>query len=386
MRIVTIVGARPQFIKAAPLSVELRREHEEFLVHTGQHYDDNMSAVFFRELDIPAPDLDLGVGSGSHAEQTAAMLCGIEHVLRKRNPDAVLVYGDTNSTLAGALAAAKLHIPIAHVEAGLRGFNREVPEEVNRVLADHLSTWLFAPSQTAVAHLANEGIRERVHNVGDIMTDSVRLFAPRAAKESTILERLHLTPKEYCLATVHRAANTDCRDNLSCILRAFEHLPRPVVLPLHPRTRAAMARHGIDITDGHGKPGESLARSQIMLTEPLGYLDMLQLQQHAAVILTDSGGMQKEAYYLRVPCVTLREETKWTEWQETIEAGWNRLLDSMTPESILAATVASCQELPPTHPVLYGAGDTAKKILQILSNARCNAALSSNETSPDELL
>ncbi len=357
MRIVTIVGARPQFIKAAPLSAELRRRHEEYLVHTGQHYDDNMSDVFFRELNIPPPDRHLGVGSGSHAAQTAAMLERIEAVLLEVKPDAMIIYGDTNSTVAGALAAAKLHIPVAHVEAGLRSFDRRMPEEVNRVVADHLSTWLFAPSQVSMRQLASEGITEGVHDVGDIMADSVRLFAPLARERSDVLARLGIKPGEYFAATVHRAANTDDAERLAGILEGLSSTPRPVVLPLHPRTRAAIRRHGLQaaVESQDGK---------LTITEPLGYLDILQLQQNAAAILTDSGGIQKEAYYLGVPCITLRDET---EWVETVEAGWNRLV-GVNPEQIIAATedIGAVAQRP--HPTLYGDGHSAERIVSCMAD------------------
>lgn len=357
MRFVTIVGARPQFIKAAPLSAELRRRHEEFLVHTGQHYDDNMSDVFFRELNIPPPDRHLGVGSGSHATQTAAMLERIEAVLLEVKPDAMIIYGDTNSTVAGALAAAKLHIPVAHVEAGLRSFDRRMPEEVNRVVADHLSTWLFAPSQVSVRQLAAEGITEGVYDVGDIMADSVRLFAPLARERSKVLETLGLKRGEYFVATVHRAANTDDAGRLAGILEGLSNAPRPVVLPLHPRTRAAIRRHGLE-TAVESQDGK------LMIIEPLGYLDILQLQQNAAAMLTDSGGIQKEAYYLGIPCITLRDET---EWIETVEAGWNRLVGAEAAH-IAEAVHESFARDRESRPVLYGDGHSAERIVAVLAD------------------
>ncbi len=355
MHFVTIVGARPQFIKAAPLSAELRKLHTEYLVHTGQHYDDNMSDVFFRELNIPLPDRHLGVGSGSHGTQTAAMLVKIEKVLEEVRPDAVIIYGDTNSTVAGALAAAKMHIPVAHVEAGLRSFDRRMPEEINRVVADHLSTWLFAPSQVSVHQLAAEGIVKGVHDVGDIMADSVRLFAPLARQRSVVLDRLGLKPGGYFVATVHRAGNTDDAKHLAGILKGLSSAPKFVVLPLHPRTRAAIRRHGLEsiLTAKDGK---------LIIIEPLGYLDMLQLQQNAAAILTDSGGIQKEAYYLGVPCITLRDET---EWVETVEAGWNRLVGA-DPQVIASAIADMALLSEPPHPPLYGDGYTAERIVEAL--------------------
>lgn len=365
MRWVTIVGARPQFIKAAPLSVRLRRSHTEYLVHTGQHYDENMSELFFRELEIPPPDRHLGVGSGAQGWQTGAMLERVERVLEELQPDGVIVYGDTNSTLAGALAAAKLQIPVAHVEAGLRSFNRKMPEEINRIVTDRLSHWLFAPSPTAVDQLASEGIGEGVYMVGDIMADSVRQFGPLARQRSDILQRLRLQPGEYGVATVHRAGNTDALDRLAGILEGLRRAPLPVVLPLHPRTRAAIRRHRLEVSCG-AAAGSSGGSDRLTAIDPLGYLDMLELQQHAAVILTDSGGMQKEAYYLGVPCVTLREET---EWVETVEAGWNCLAGS-DPARIAAAAEQSTGHPRPRRPTLYGDGRSAEQIVEILSPAR----------------
>ncbi|MCH8147001.1 MAG: UDP-N-acetylglucosamine 2-epimerase (non-hydrolyzing) [Planctomycetes bacterium] len=369
MRFVTIVGARPQFIKAAPLCAHLRRRHDEFLVHTGQHYDDNMSKVFFQELAIPEPDRHLGVGSAPHGRQTAAMLEQIEQVLEETEPDAVIVYGDTNSTLAGALAAAKMNVPVAHVEAGLRSFNRNMPEEVNRILSDHVCKWLFATSQTSVDQLAAEGIRNGVHNVGDIMADCVRLFSPKARSSSNVLSRLRLQPGTYAVATVHRAENTDAPERLSGILDGLRKVPYPVIFPMHPRTRAAIRKHGIDFVPDDGTAGADCAKPDrgIVVVEPLGYLDMLLLQQRAAVVLTDSGGVQKEAYYLGVPCVTLREET---EWVETVETGWNRLVGS-DPEKIVAA-VQRLQVPPPgERPMLYGDGHAAERIVDLLERGLC---------------
>jgi len=349
VKFATILGTRPQFIKASPLSHELRQHHEEVLVHTGQHYDSGMSDIFFKELALPVPDYHLGVGSGPHGAQTGAMLAAIEGVLQKEAPDAVIVYGDTNSTLAGALAAAKLHLPVAHVEAGLRSFNRRMPEEINRVLVDHLSTWLFAPSEVSREQLAREGIREGVHVVGDIMADAVRLHGERAAQSRT-LERLGLRPGAFYLATVHRAENTDEPDALRSILRALGALDKPVVLPIHPRTEKRAAE--LEITVG----------ANVRVLPPQGYLAMLALERGAACILTDSGGMQKEAYYLEVPCVTLRNET---EWVETVATGWNTLTGT-EPERILAA-VARRSDGGASHPELYGDGMTARRIAEILS-------------------
>lgn len=316
MPILTIVGARPQFIKAAAVGRELRQVAYEIIVHTGQHYDDNMSRVFFDELDIPRPDYNLGVGSGPHGAQTGAMLAAIEDVLIKEKPDQVIVYGDTNSTLAGALAASKLHIPVAHVEAGLRSFNRHMPEEINRVVTDHLADTLFCPSQTAVNNLAAEGITSGVHLVGDVMYESLMHAVAHAKKKSDILERLQLRAGEYILATVHRAENTDQPDKLRRILAAFHDISRqqPVVFPVHPRTREKMK----GLPDAH----DAIKTGGLRLLEPVGYLDMVRLETGAKAIMTDSGGIQKEAYWLGVPCVTLREET---EWVETVAQGWNVL-------------------------------------------------------------
>jgi UDP-GlcNAc3NAcA epimerase len=310
---VTIVGARPQFIKCAPVSRALRTEHEEILVHTGQHYDANMSDVFFTELAIPAPDYNLGIGSGPQGEQTGRMLAAIEEVLLREEPDMVLVYGDTNSTLAGALAAVKLHIPVAHVEAGLRSFDTSMPEEVNRIVTDHISDLLFCPTQTAVDNLAAEGITAGVHLVGDVMVDALLYNTGIAEQSSMVLEDLGLSESEYYVATVHRASNTDTEENLRSIVEAFEGISGPVVFPAHPRTVKYLKEYGLF---------DNLPEN-IRLTEPLPYLDMLHLMRHAKMILTDSGGVQKEAYILKVPCVTLRENT---EWVETLKDGWNVLV------------------------------------------------------------
>jgi UDP-N-acetylglucosamine 2-epimerase len=350
VKLVSVVGARPQFIKACPLSRELRLRHQEVLVHTGQHYDHGMSDVFFEELGIPAPEYHLGIGSATHGAQTGAMLTAVEAVLQKESPDAVIVYGDTNSTLAGALAAAKLHVPVAHVEAGLRSFNRHMPEEINRVVTDHVSTWLFSPSDVARQHLAREGIARGVHVVGDIMVDALRLHAARAATRPEALTRHGLHAGAYYLATVHRAENTDEAGTLRGIFTALGALDKPVALPLHPRTQKRMTELGIEI-DGH-----------VRMLPPQGYLDMLALQQGAVCVLTDSGGMQKEAYHLRVPCVTLREET---EWVETVAAGWNTVAGT-DPDRILAA-VARRPGPDTPHPDLYGDGTTARRIVEILA-------------------
>jgi UDP-GlcNAc3NAcA epimerase len=352
MKVVSIVGARPQFIKAAPLSRELRKAHQEVLVHTGQHYDPLLSAVFFEELDIPRPDYNLGVGSASHGQQTGEMLTRVEEILIQEDPDWVLVYGDTNSTLAGALAAVKLHIPVVHVEAGLRSFNRRMPEEINRVLTDHISTLLFCPTETAVRNLAQEGLTEGVHNVGDVMYDAALHNRRLAEEKSRILETLRLKPKGYLLATVHRPDNTDLPQNLRSIVAALSSLEATVLLPLHPRTRKAL--HELGITLG----------GNVRAVEPVGYLDMLMLEKNARLILTDSGGIQKEAYFFAVPCVTLRQET---EWVETVEAGWNVLVGADRRE--IVETVRSFRPQG-ERANLFGDGQASVKVVEILSGGK----------------
>ncbi len=340
--ILTIVGARPQFIKAAPVTTALQQAGiTEIMIHTGQHFDANMSAVFFEELGIPDPTHHLDIHGGGHGAMTGRMLQELEPLFEQHRPSAVLIYGDTNSTLAGALVAAKLHIPVAHVEAGLRSFNRRMPEEINRVLADHVSAMLFCPTPTAVENLAREGITHNVHMVGDVMYDATLAATVRAAKESTILSRLNLSPKTYAVATIHRAENTDDPAALHKIVNylAEQAVQQPIILPLHPRTRQKLAAAQITLPPS------------ITSIEPLGYLDMTQLAHHAALILTDSGGLQKEAYFHRVPCVTLRTET---EWVETITSGWNRLWS--VPE----------YTTPRTDIPAYGTGQAAKTIAKIL--------------------
>jgi len=348
-----VVGARPQFIKAAPVSKAIRKAgHQEILVHTGQHYDYGMSKVFFEELSISEPDVNLGVGSGAHGWQTGQMLIRIEKVLLAEKPDCVLVYGDTNSTLAGALAAVKLQIPLAHVEAGLRSFNREMPEEHNRVLTDHCSDFLFCPTQTAVVNLAKEGITHGVNLVGDTMYDAVLQFSGIAHERSTILQELGLKPKGYMLATVHRPYNTDIPENLRDILTAFLEIYEPIVFPVHPRTRQRIEEFGLNNQ-------ESEIRN-VTFIDPVGYLDMLLLEQHAKLILTDSGGMQKEAYFFKVPCVTMRPET---EWIETVETGWNEVVGADRKKIVKAGRSFNTDN---PHPALYGDGSTAEKIVAVL--------------------
>lgn len=357
MKLLAVVGARPQFIKAAAVSRALRATPgvREVLVHTGQHYDDNMSRVFFEELEIPEPGYHLGVGSGTHGAQTGRMLEAIEQVLLEERPDWVLVYGDTNSTLAGALAAVKLHIPVAHVEAGLRSFNRRMPEEINRVLTDHASDLLFAPTETAVRNLRREGIPgERIHLVGDVMYDAALYYGAKAKRVSRILDRLGLEPKGYVLATVHRAENTDDPARLHAIMGGLVEVAReiPVVLPLHPRTRVALEREGM--------LGE--VQVYLRLIPPVGYLDMVMLEQNARLIATDSGGVQKEAFFYRVPCVTMRDET---EWVELVESGWNRLAPPKNAAAISKAVFAHMGAVG-RDVDLYGGGEAAQRIVAVL--------------------
>lgn len=311
MKIVSIIGARPQFIKYAPLSKELRKLHRDVLIHTGQHYDYNMNKVFFDELGIPQPDYNLGVGSGTHGYQTGEMLKGIEEVLIKEKPDLVMVYGDTNSTIAGALSAAKLHIKVAHVEAGLRSFDRSMPEELNRVLTDHCSDYLFCPTQTAVNNLKREGITRGIYLTGDVMVDVLTQNREIAGK-SRILDDLGLESKQYLLVTIHRASNTDNRHNLVNIVDALCEINETIIFPVHPRTEKLLKEYGL----------YDRLNEKVKLTQPLGYFELLKLLSQAKKVLTDSGGIQKEAYILKVPCITLRENT---EWVETVEDGWNVL-------------------------------------------------------------
>ena len=347
--ILTVVGARPQFIKAAPVSRALASSFREVLVHTGQHYDYGMSDVFFEEMEMRPPDFHLGAGGGTHGEQTGKMLIEIEKILQSVKPDCVLVYGDTNSTLAGALAAAKTQIPLAHVEAGLRSYNRSMPEEINRVLTDHVSSLLFCPTDAAVANLAKEGITRGVHRVGDVMYDALLHNLAMARKRSTILQSLHLERGAYALATVHRAANTDDPARLVAILKALGSLSTRVIFPVHPRTRKLILEMSFVVSEN------------VLVTEPVGHFDVLVLQESADCILTDSGGMQKEAYLLGVRCITLREET---EWVETVEAGWNRLT-GVDPDDIRDAF----ENWQPAgeRPALYGNGNAAGEICEILS-------------------
>jgi UDP-GlcNAc3NAcA epimerase len=356
MKILTIVGARPQFIKAAAVSRALaahpRGKTAEIIAHTGQHFDSRMSDVFFDELSIAAPKYNLGISGGSHGAMTGRMLEAVEGILVKEAPDWVMIYGDTNSTLAGALAASKLHFPVAHVEAGLRSYNMRMPEEVNRIVADRLSAKLFCPTHASVSNLVKEGITAGVHLVGDVMYDTALHFAKVAVERSTIIESLGLQRKAYFLATCHRAENTDDRQNLTGIIRGLAEAAKlqPVVFPVHPRTRQQFERFELS---------ELLKR--ITLVEPVSYLDMVELERNALAIITDSGGVQKEAFFYRVPCITVRDET---EWVETVEAGWNLLVGSRADAISQAAKSLSDRTLLEIQP--YGSGHAAEKIAEIL--------------------
>lgn len=344
-----MVGNRPQFVKAAAVSRRLRERHEELLVHSGQHYDDELSEVFFRELSLPAPDRRLGIGSGSNADQVTRIMHAFEPVLEAERPDLVLVYGDTNTTLAGALSCARRSVWLAHVEAGMRSFDWSMPEERNRVLADHVSDLGLCPTPVAVENLEREGLGPSARLVGDVMADVSLAMSPVAERRSDVLERLALSPEEYLVLTVHRAGNVDHDAPLANLVELLRRLEAPTVFPVHPRTRAALERAG-------ALP-ELEALEHLRLVPPLGYLDFMKLLAHATVVLTDSGGVQKEAYLARVPCITLRDTTEWT---ETVELGWNRLA-GLEPAAVLAAL--GQVERPPAHPELYGGGRAGERIV-----------------------
>lgn len=354
-KIVTVVGARPQFVKAAMVSRLLCKDLriKEVIIHTGQHYDDNMSKIFFDDLDIPPISYQLGVGSSSQGKQTGEMIAAIETTLLQENPDWILIYGDTNSTLAAALAAAKLHIPIAHVEAGLRSYNRKMPEEINRLVADQLSDVLFTPTELAVINLKTEGFNDsRIIEVGDVMYDAALFFADKAGKKSRILQQLDIKDNEYILATIHRAENTNNKDRLLRIFTALEHVSAtlPIVMPLHPRTRKIMEEYEPNF----------LKNTHIRMIDPIGFLDMIKLEKNAALIITDSGGVQKEAFFYQVPCVTLRDET---EWVETVQLGWNKLVavnavNEIHDHILLSLGTAGLKDQFP-----YGKGDAAHRIV-----------------------
>lgn len=358
-KIISIIGARPQFIKMVMVKKELRKYEKftELLLHTGQHYDKNMSDVFFQDLEIDSPNFFFRLGSGNHGRQTGLMLKNIEKILVQEMPDFVLIYGDTNSTLAGALAAAKLHIPIGHVESGLRSFDMKMPEEINRKISDHLSTLLFCPSKNSVNNAKNEGISsDKLFLVGDIMYDAVLFFSEKVLKKNTVLSALKLDNKNYILATIHRAENTDDPVRLKKLMLNLEKLSKKytLVLPLHPRTRDAMKRYGIIFT----------SLSTLKLIEPVGYLTMSMLEKNAAIIITDSGGVQKEAYFHGVPCITIRDTT---EWPELIDEGWNCLCSSLEFDLLLYKVERMVQKTG-ERPQLYGNGNAAVQIVKHLYN------------------
>lgn len=358
-KVLTIVGARPQFIKAAAVSRAIANVPDmltEVMVHTGQHFDDNMSAVFFDELGIPAPAHNLEISSGTHGSMTGRMLSAVEQVMINEKPDWVLIYGDTNSTLAGALAAAKLHIPVAHVEAGLRSFNMRMPEEVNRILSDRVSTLLLCPTDEAVTNLSREGITAGVFNVGDVMYDVALHMRDKARAQSDVLSRLGLEPGKFVLATCHRQENTNDPQRLGAILEAFRRIAAEtkLVLPLHPRTRKLLS-------------DETLQKlSYVILTDPLGFLDMVALEQAAQVIVTDSGGVQKEAFFYGVPCVTMRDET---EWVETVALGWNEVVGADTDKIVSAVHAASSSHREAAKALPYGDGHAADHVVEHLLRA-----------------
>lgn len=361
MKIVTIVGARPQFIKLAPISFEIstRKNLNEEIIHTGQHFDPLMSEIFFEQMSIPKPKFNLNIGGGTHGSNTGRMLEEIEKILLRMRPDITVIYGDTDSTLAGALASSKLHIPVIHIEAGLRSFNRKMPEELNRVVADHLSDVCFSPSDNAVQNLLNEGIKvSRIIRTDDIMIDAARIFSENSQKNSTIIKKLNLLNKDFVLATIHRAENTDSEENLTSILKAlsvFALSTAKVVLPLHPRTKKAIEDFSL---------GKYLRN--IICIDPVGYLDMIQLEKLASLIVTDSGGIQKEAYFYRTQCVTLRKET---EWIELVEAGCNVLVEPNDTDSILKEINFNFNNFKKnTKHGIYGNGYASKYIVDKLVN------------------
>ena len=352
MKILTVVGARPQFIKAAAVSNIIRKEHEEILVHTGQHYDENMSKVFFEELQIPKPDYNLEIGSGNHGEQTGKMLVELEKIYLKEKPNLVLVYGDTNSTLAGALCASKLLIPVAHIEAGLRSFNMNMPEEQNRILTDHISRLLFVPTITAEKNLHTEGINRGVYNVGDVMFDAVLHFKKLAEQKESILDKISVKSGEYILTTIHRAENTNDINRLKNIIEALNKSGNKIVLPLHPRTKKYIENYNLQFSDN------------IKLIEPVGYLDMITLEMNSQKIVTDSGGVQKEAFFMKKPCITMRDET---EWVETVQNGWNVIVGT-DGDKILKSIVYFKPKMKQQN--IFGNGKAGNKILDIINTIK----------------
>lgn len=347
-KIITVVGARPQFVKAAAVSKELRKSFNEYLIHTGQHYDENMSEIFFKQLDIPLPDENLRVGSFSHGEQTAKMMIKLEKIFLRENPALVIIYGDTNSTLAASITASKMHIPVAHIEAGLRNFDLRIPEEINRVVADKLSTYLFTPTKTAIENLKNEGISDNVFHSGDVMYDILLHGIKTAENKSNILSEQNIETKKYSLVTIHRAENTDEVSNLKEIFKALSGFVEKVVFPLHPRTKKVIMSNNIMIP------------KNVAIIPPVGYLDFITLEKNAKLILTDSGGVQREAYCLKIPCITVFPSTSWI---ETVEDGWNKLVEAKAEEILKAYHSKFDVRSYSSH---YGEGDASKKIVEKL--------------------
>ncbi len=350
MKILSVIGARPQFIKAALLSKEIRKYHQEILVHTGQHYNRELSDIFFQELDIPQPDYNLGVGSGSHGYQTGHMIIEVEKVLIQEKPDFVIIYGDTNSTVSASLAAVKLHIPVGHVEAGLRNFDLHIPEEVNRLVADHISTFLFAPTQTAVDNLTKEGLADKTYLTGDVMYDVLLHNLEKSEKQSNILETFSLKHKEYVLATIHRPSNTDDPIHLANIFRAFESCGQIVVVPLHPRTVKELAKNSIHLDS-----------TKVRIIEAQGYFDFLKLLNHAAKVITDSGGVQKESYLLKIPCITIYDSTSWV---ETVRDGWNILSKAETNDIVEKIRTFNPTGIQGNY---FGDGHSCERIIEIIN-------------------
>lgn len=354
MKIYTVIGARPQFIKASAVSRAIQESSKlsETIIHTGQHFDKNMSDIFFSEMNIPEPMINLDLGSLSHGAMTGRQLEKLEDIFSKESPDLVLVYGDTNSTLSASLAAAKIHIPVAHIEAGLRSFNKKMPEEINRIISDHLSDFLFVPSEEAKKNLINEGIDEvKIHNVGDVMFDATKIFSDLSEKRSNILSELRISPKQYILSTIHRPENTDHPQRLKNIFEAFNESQREFIIPLHPRTKKILMAENIAI-------GE-----KIKIIDPVGYLDMISLQKNANLIASDSGGIQKEAFFYKVPCITLRDET---EWIETVEAGMNKIVSADKNKILKALSLVEFTDIKHNNP--YGDGNSSYKIVKILED------------------
>lgn len=358
-KIVTIIGARPQFIKTPLVSEVISKFAREIIIHTGQHYDDEMSGVFFRELKIKKPKYNLNIGSGAQGEQTAKMLSGIEKILIKEKPNLVIIYGDTNSTLAGALAASKLHIPIAHIEAGMRSYNRQMPEEINRIVSDHTADLLFCSTKSSVNILKSEGIIKNIYHVGDVMCDvqenvkSQTCLAGRQVSKVKILESLSIKPKEYILMTIHRQENTDIRENLKNIVHVLSKIDKTIIWPIHPRTKKALEKYKLD---------SIIAKMpHIRLIKPVGYLDMITLENSASLILTDSGGVQKESYIAKVPCITFRNET---EWIETVRSGWNHLTGTNISKIL---ELVNNYPKPKNHLNIFGDGYAYKKIGKIIN-------------------